>query len=58
MPQHASQLYARNVAALLAHLVRDGGLALDPDDEIVAAMTVTRDGEVVNAATRERLQAV
>src|SRR6478736_1457393 len=34
MPYHASQLYARNVSALLAHLAPGGELALDWDDEI------------------------
>jgi NAD(P) transhydrogenase subunit alpha len=42
MPFHASQLYARNVASLLAHLAPNGDLALDWDDEITAATCVTR----------------
>jgi H+-translocating NAD(P) transhydrogenase subunit alpha len=47
MPYHASQLYARNVAALLRHLAGDDGeLTLDFDDEITAASCVTRRDEV------------
>jgi H+-translocating NAD(P) transhydrogenase subunit alpha len=42
MPTHASQLYSRNVAALLQHLAPDGTLALDFDDEITAGACVTR----------------
>jgi NAD(P) transhydrogenase subunit alpha len=42
MPFHASQLYARNVAALLGHLAPDGDLRLDWDDEITAGTCVTR----------------
>lgn len=42
MPTHASQLYARNVAALLQHLAPNGELALDFDDEITAGACVTR----------------
>jgi NAD(P) transhydrogenase subunit alpha len=42
MPVHASQLYARNVSALLQHLAPDGELALDWDDEITAGACVTR----------------
>jgi NAD(P) transhydrogenase subunit alpha len=42
MPFHASQLYARNVAALLAHLAPGGELALDWEDEITAGACVTR----------------
>ena len=46
MPYHASQLYARNVAALLHHLAPEGELALDWDDEITAGACVTRKQEV------------
>ena len=42
MPFHASQLYARNVSALLQHLAPEGQLALDWDDEITAGACVTR----------------
>ena len=42
MPFHASQLYARNVSALLSHLAPQGELALDWDDEITAGTCVTR----------------
>jgi len=46
MPFHASQLYARNVAALLQHLAPGGELALDWEDEITAGACVTRKQEV------------
>jgi NAD(P) transhydrogenase subunit alpha len=46
MPSHASQLYAKNVAALLDLLVTDGELRLDFDDEIIAGACVTRRQEV------------
>jgi len=42
MPYHASQLYSRNVSALLLHLAPHGELALDFDDEITAGACVTR----------------
>jgi len=42
MPTHASQLYARNVAALLTHLAPEGELKLDFEDEITAGACVTR----------------
>ena len=42
MPYHASQLYSRNVAALLTHLAPNGELALDFEDEITAGACVTR----------------
>ena len=43
MPYHASQLYARNVSALLQHLAPEGELSLDWDDEITAGACVTRE---------------
>ena len=42
MAFHASQLYSRNVAALLQHLAPEGVLALDWDDEITAGACVTK----------------
>ncbi|MCY4508186.1 MAG: Re/Si-specific NAD(P)(+) transhydrogenase subunit alpha [Acidobacteria bacterium] len=56
VPYHASQMYARNVSALLLHLVRDGAVALDPDDEITSGTLVSRDGEVVHPRVRELLE--
>jgi NAD(P) transhydrogenase subunit alpha len=51
MPEHSSQLFARNVLALLELMVgEDGALKLDFDDEIIAGACVVRDGEIVNAA--------
>jgi len=46
MPYHASQLYARNVAALLQHLAPSGELRLDWEDEITAGACVTRKTEL------------
>ena len=56
MPQHASMLYAKNVLALLALLIKHGTLTLDMNDEIARGVCVTRDGEIVNEAVRTRLQ--
>jgi NAD(P) transhydrogenase subunit alpha len=44
-PLHASEMYARNVFNFLELLIRDGALAPDFDDELVAASCVTRDGQ-------------
>jgi NAD(P) transhydrogenase subunit alpha len=46
MPNHASQLYARNVTALLQHLAPNGELELDWTDEITAGTCVTRQEEI------------
>ena len=53
MPLHASQLYARNVMNLLLHLVKDGALALDFDDEITKGSCVTHGGEIVNERAKQ-----
>jgi NAD(P) transhydrogenase subunit alpha len=44
MPVHASQMFSRNVQALLLHLVADGELVLDFEDEITRGACVARDG--------------
>jgi len=46
MPYHASQLYARNVSALVQHLAPEGELKLDFEDEITSGACVTRKEEV------------
>jgi H+-translocating NAD(P) transhydrogenase subunit alpha len=53
VPYHASQMYARNLAAFLVHLVRDGKLQLNLEDEIIRETLLTKDGEVFNARVRE-----
>ncbi|WP_254678755.1 Re/Si-specific NAD(P)(+) transhydrogenase subunit alpha [Arthrobacter sp. 24S4-2] len=58
MPGDASRLYAKNVANLLALMVRDGSLALDFGDEVVAGTCLTHDGEVRHAPTAEALAAL
>jgi NAD(P) transhydrogenase subunit alpha len=45
MAYHASQLYSRNVGALLLHLAPEGELALDWEDEITSGACVTRPEE-------------
>jgi NAD(P) transhydrogenase subunit alpha len=55
MATAASTAYARNISALLQHLVTDGALTIDLDDEITAGVVVTHDGKVVHAATAARL---
>ncbi len=48
VPYHASQMYAKNISTFLLHLVKDGSLVLDMDDEITAGTLVTRSGEVIH----------
>jgi NAD(P) transhydrogenase subunit alpha len=55
MPTHASFLYARNVANLLALYASKGQVAPAWDDEIVRGATVLRDGACTNEAAAELL---
>lgn len=55
MATAASTAYARNISALLQHLVVDGVLTIDLEDEITAGVVVTHDGKVVHPATAARL---
>jgi H+-translocating NAD(P) transhydrogenase subunit alpha len=54
MPGAASSMYARNITALLQHLVSDGALTLDGDDEITAGVVITRDGAIVHPALSQQ----
>ena len=53
VPYHASSLYARNITAFLLHLVKDGKINLQLDDEITRDTLLTRGGEIVNGRVRE-----
>jgi H+-translocating NAD(P) transhydrogenase subunit alpha len=53
IPYHASQMYARNIATFLKHLIKDGKLVLDQNDEIVRETLVTHAGDVVHLRVRE-----
>ncbi|MBI83029.1 MAG: NAD(P)(+) transhydrogenase (Re/Si-specific) subunit alpha [Planctomycetaceae bacterium] len=55
IPYHASQMYSKNVATLLSHLVNDGQLQLDMADEISRDTTVAHQGDVCNHRIREML---
>ena len=52
---HASQMYARNVAAFLHNLVKEGQLDLNLEDEIIRDTLLVHQGEVVNPQVRELL---
>jgi len=47
VPFHASQMFGRNILALLQHLVKDGAVVLDPGDEITGAMLMVHQGKVL-----------
>jgi NAD(P) transhydrogenase subunit alpha len=57
MPLTTSQLFARNVANLLLHLVKDGAITLDFSDEITKGACVTHGGEIVNERAKQIVSA-
>ena len=52
MAEHASQLYARNIEALLELMIEEGALKLDFDDEVIAGACITRGGEIVHEGAK------
>jgi len=57
MPLTTSQLFARNVANLLLHLVKNGAVSLDFTDEITKGACVTHGGEIVNERAKQMVSA-
>jgi H+-translocating NAD(P) transhydrogenase subunit alpha len=55
VPFHASQMYSSNITTFFTHLVKEGKLNLDLEDEITRETLVARDGEVVHPKVREAL---
>jgi len=55
LPISASQFYARNVTALLLHLLKEGALDLELTEEITAGVVITYGGQVVQPATAKLL---
>jgi NAD(P) transhydrogenase subunit alpha len=58
VPNHASQMYARNIVSFLKNMMtKEGALNVDLNDEITRDSLVVRDGEIVNARVQELLGA-
>ena len=57
MPTHASQMYARNMLNFINHIVKDGEIIIDTEDEITKGCLITRDGEIVHDATAAAIMA-
>ncbi len=55
MPYHASEMYARTVTNYLAHLVKEGKIQLDLNDELTRGPLVTHEGQVVHEVVKARL---
>ena len=53
---HASQMYARNAAAVLVHLLQEDGVVIDFADEITTGLCITHEGRVVNERVKSMLE--
>jgi NAD(P) transhydrogenase subunit alpha len=56
VPTHASEMYAKNLLALIQHIGKNGQVELKLEDEIVKGCLVSRNGEVINDRIKELLK--
>jgi len=56
MPIHASQVYSKNVSALVNYMCPEGELKLDMDDEIISGSMFTHNGEITDERTANALK--
>jgi len=54
-PYHASQMYSKNITTFLLHLMEEGKLSLERDDDIIQETLLCRDGQVVHKRIQEAL---
>jgi NAD(P) transhydrogenase subunit alpha len=55
VPVHASQMYAKNISTFLLHMVKEGKLELDLEDEITKGAMVAHGGKLVHQAVLDAL---
>ena len=56
MPVHASELYAKNIAALITYMTDESKINLDMEDEIISGSTFTHDGKITHEPTKEIIE--
>ncbi len=57
IPQHASQMYAKNISTFLLNLVKDKQVQINLEDEIIRDTLIARDGQIVCARIQQLLVA-
>jgi NAD(P) transhydrogenase subunit alpha len=53
IPHHASQMYAKNIVTFLVHLLDEGNVKMDLEDEITVGTLITNEGQVVHQMVLE-----
>ena len=56
IPTHASQMYAKNLVTFLKHMVHEGEIRLDLEDEITRGALLTHEGQIMNDAAKARAE--
>lgn len=56
VPTHSSEMYAKNLLALIQYIGKNGQVELKLEDEIVKGCLITRNGEVINDRIKELLK--
>jgi len=56
MPVHASELYAKNISALVLYMTKENNLNLDMSDEIISGSSYTHEGIITHEPTRNLLE--
>ena len=56
MPVHATELYAKNISALVIYMTKENNLNLDMNDEIISGSTFTHQGTITHEPTRNLLE--
>ena len=56
MPVHASELYAKNISALILYMTKENNLNLDMGDEIISGSSYTHEGKITHEPTRNLLE--
>lgn len=56
VPTHASEMYSKNLLALIQHIGKNGQIELKLEDEIIKGCLITKNGEVINERIKELLK--
>ena len=56
MPLHASELYAKNISALILYMTKENNINFDMDDEIISGSTYTHEGKITHKPTNDLLK--
>ena len=53
MQVHSSQLYAKNISTFISHIIKEGNLNIDLDDEIISGSMFTHQGKITHEPTQQ-----